>query len=103
MPATQNGCSMQKRFEHELEFRLDEVADKGAVTVTNQELYRWFERERITRGVWEDIEGRWEKRDEDAPLFVGNNEHSFTFIWGAGLSAESNAYFQPISKLSGTA
>lgn len=94
---------MQKRFEHELEFRFDEVADKGATTITNQELYRWFERERITRGVWEDIEARWEKRDEEAELFVGNNDVSYTLIWGAGLTANSTSYFQPIAELAGTA
>jgi hypothetical protein len=94
---------MQKRFEHELEFRLDEIKDKGASTVTYQELYRWFDRERITRSVWEDIEARWEKRDEDAPLFVGNNDSSYTLIWGAGLSATEDAYFQPIAVLAGTA
>jgi hypothetical protein len=94
---------MQKRFEYELESRLDEVADKGATTITYQELYRWFERERITRSVWEDIEARWEKREEDAPLFVGNNDNSHTLIWGAGLQANSDAYFQPIAELAGTA
>ena len=95
---------MQKRFEQELEFRFDKLADDGAVTITNSELYRWYGRERITKGVWEDIEARWEKRDEDSVLFVGKNDESanYTIIWGQGLTADEDAYFQPIAVLAGT-
>lgn len=92
---------MRKRFENELEFRLDQVTDRGATYISTPELYRWFERTRITRSVWEDIEARWQER-EQPPLFVGNNEHGYTFIWGEGLTADDDAFFRPIGVLAGT-
>lgn len=92
---------MKKRFDAELDFRLDRVADDGCAIITAQELYRWFDRERLTKAVWEEIATRWEDREEGEPLFVGSNEHSFTFIWGKGLTASKGAYFQPVREWAG--
>ena len=93
---------MKKRFDAELDFRLDRVADEGAAIITLAELYRWFGRERLTKAVWEEIAARWDDREEGSSLFVGSNDHSFTFIWGAGLTAGEDAYFRPITELAGT-
>jgi hypothetical protein len=102
MAVFRKGGQMKKRFDAELEFRLDRVADEGAATITLAEMYRWFERERITKAVWEEVETRWADRDEGVPLFVGTNDHSFCLIWGKGLTAANDGYFKPISELAGT-
>ena len=55
---------MDRRFATALEFRLDQVEDIGFALITFEEILRWFDRQRITKGVWQDIQDRWAERTE---------------------------------------
>ena len=91
---------MDRRYKDILQSRFDDLEDKGFTVVTPDELKRWYERERITKTVWQDIEERWKERDDETPVMVGDNPGGWTLIYARGLTAEKNAWFRPIAELS---
>lgn len=72
---------MHRRFVGELNFRFDQVEDIGFAVVTEKELLRWWERQRITRSVWQDLAERWKERF-DNPLKIAQLNGRYILAWG---------------------
>lgn len=96
---------MIPRHANELLSRLEQVIDIGSTQIRFQELRLWYGKERITIAIWRDIQSKWEELQEDwdekerSPLFVGEAEGVYTFIWAKGLSASDDAWFQEVRKM----
>lgn len=88
---------MERRFVDALEFRFDQVEDRGFAEITGDELLRWYGRQRIGKGVWEDIKERWAERT-DEPLLVTETGKAYLFVWGQGLTCkdDDDAWLRPI-------
>jgi hypothetical protein len=86
---------MEKRFADALEFRLDEVEDRRFAEVTWDELLRWYDRQRVTKAVWQDIMERWEERTED-PLLVYERRDSYILVSGEGITVSGDAWLKPV-------
>lgn len=90
---------MERRFADALESRLDQVEDRGFAEITSKELARWYGRQRIGKGVWQDIIERWVERT-DEPLLVSEveNSNTFLFVWGEGLTCkdDNDGWLRPI-------
>lgn len=95
------------RHEALLMNRLDQVTDIGCAHITKNELKAWYDAERIGISVWRDINEKWielvqsiDKRlapeDKNSPLFCGQTENGYTFIWGRGLQSNKKAFFQDL-------
>lgn len=64
---------MEKHHEHAMLLRLEKIRDHGFAEITREELAAWFNRERLTSFVWEQIETRWKEEvcgGIDYPLAV---------------------------------
>ncbi|MBG2877506.1 hypothetical protein I4902_17410 [Proteus alimentorum] len=62
-----------KRFQSDIENKLNQLYYMGYVTIERWELLSWFGVERISRTVWSDIVEKWDSwfEDEDAiPLQI---------------------------------
>lgn len=94
---------MLVRHQNELLSRLDRVADLGSAEIRRSELLRWYSQERVTVGVWRDIDSRWDEHcreyEEVSSLLVGEEEGVYTLIWGAGLTPSKDAFFRDIAEL----
>lgn len=79
---------MLKRFEDSLARKIDEVALKGFSFIEWWELKSWYERDRISKGVWRDIYDRFKlvADDESAKLYVYHAEHGALLIHSDGLN-----------------
>jgi hypothetical protein len=83
---------MDRRFINELQLRFDSIEDRGFCHFTTLELKRWFDRQRIGKGIWLEIQEKWQDRS-DVPLLVGDNgDGTFSLFWGGP------EYMVPLSK-----
>jgi hypothetical protein len=90
---------MLERHEHLLYQRLEQVLDYGVATITWRELYRWYDKERLTKTVYLDIFDRWrevlKRADEDVktPLLMGDQNNAsgcLTLVLGTGLKTDNS-------------
>lgn len=88
---------MDRRFLAALDFRFDEVEDIGFARITFDEILRWYDRKRITKGVWQDIQDRWADRT-DVPLLIGEASGAYILAWGEGLEAKQDSWLKPIDE-----
>lgn len=86
---------MQTRHLSSLMEILDAVKDVGFGEIRKSALRAWYSRERITKPVWRDLQEKWQEISDD-PLFIGELEGSYALIFGAGLSAAEDAWYQPL-------
>jgi hypothetical protein len=56
---------MLKRHEDQLWARLDELYANGTTYISWNELYHWYNVQRIAKGPWRDIMARWERLLEE--------------------------------------
>jgi hypothetical protein len=92
---------MDRRFATALDFRLDEVEDIGFARITFAEMLRWFDRQRITKGVWQEIEDRWTERT-NVPLLVSEGSGFYVLAWGEGVEPGNGCWLTPIAKFAQT-
>lgn len=79
---------------------LELVADFGIATVPKSQVVRWYGQERLSRGIWRDVEEKWrEELDEEAALLVADSDGILLFVYGDGLTSSKDAWFQPVSAL----
>jgi hypothetical protein len=52
---------MLKRHEDQLWARLDELYANGTTYISWNELYHWYNIQRIAKAPWRDIKARWEQ------------------------------------------
>jgi len=94
---------MQRRHEDALMLALETVEDVGCVVVRDAELRKWFGRTKLTFNVWWDIQFKWDVLNDDTdnkyPLFVGQGDGIWTFVWGEGLSTSKNSWFKDVRML----
>ena len=98
---------MIPRHANELLSRLEDVVNVGCSVVSRNLLLRWYGHERLTVGIWRDIEEKWHEVLEQVstspnkkiPLFAGEGDGTVTFIWGEGLTTTDDAWFKSVSKL----
>ena len=97
---------MLPRHANELLSRLERVADIGCAEVRNGELLWWYDQDRLTIGIWRDIEEKWQEvlekcgeQDRDTPLLVAEAHGLWVFIWGQGLTTSQKSWFQDIREL----
>ena len=55
---------MEKRHQDSLSNRLEEVALNGCAHVTLEELYRWYDVQKIAARTYRDLEIRWQELSE---------------------------------------
>lgn len=97
---------MLPRHSNELLGRLERVADLGCVEIRKPELLLWYGQERVTIGIWRDIQEKWEEvldqggDEPSTPLLVGEAEGVWAFIWGEGLTTSESSWFKDVRSLS---
>ena len=52
---------MEKRYDELLTSRLEKVLDEGAAFIFWNELYRWYDIEKIAARTYRDMKSRWEE------------------------------------------
>lgn len=77
---------MFARHVNELDLRLDRACDVGCAEITHAELKRWFDKERITKTVWQKILEKWKELEPGVPLLVGESDMTYVLVYGAGLT-----------------
>jgi hypothetical protein len=97
---------MIPRHANELLARLEDVANVGCSVVNRNLLVHWYGQERLTVGIWRDIEEKWREVLEEStlpnknvPLLAAEGDGFVTFIWGDGLTTD-DTWFRNVSKLS---
>lgn len=97
---------MLPRHANQLLNSLERVADIGCTEITNNQLLHWYSQERITVGIWRDIQEKWEEileyigEDTDVPLLVGESDGVWIFAWGEGLKETPESWFKEITSRS---
>jgi hypothetical protein len=56
---------MQRRHSNILTSRLEEVLHRGVTHILWEEIYTWYDAERIAIGTWRDIVERWEEVSDE--------------------------------------
>lgn len=82
---------MERRFVAKLAGRFDNVEDRGVSYLTDQEVSRWWERQRITRSIWQDLQERWAERSE-VPLKIAYRAGRYLLVSG------EEGWLQPIEE-----
>lgn len=72
---------MEKRHTDALNNLFDEVEDRGAAIITDAQVRRWWDRQRVTAGVWADLRDRWAENRE-ASLKIGTINGGYLLVWG---------------------
>lgn len=97
---------MIPRHANELLARLEDVANVGCSVINRNLLVHWYGQERLTVGIWRDIEEKWhEVLDHSAlpnkkvALFAAVGDGFVTFVRGEGLTTD-DTWFRDVSKLS---
>ncbi len=90
---------MHTRHMNELMLRLERVADVGVAEIRRNELMKWFDKDRLTIGAWSEVNEKWtevlvtegytETEIKEIPLFVGESDGVFVFVYGARLDFDS--------------
>jgi len=71
---------MERRFSYKLAERFDDLAETGATSILWSEIYRWWDRQRVTQAFWEDFIARLEERFPDSEFLIGTDESRVTII-----------------------
>jgi hypothetical protein len=87
---------MIPRHANELLSRLEDVANVGCTVVNRNLLLHWYGQERLTIGIWRDIQEKWHEvldqstwSNKKVPLLASDADHGFvTLIWGDGLTTD---------------
>ena len=88
---------MLPRHKNELLTRLERVSELGSCEIRVAELKLWYDRERITKGVWSDVLEKWEEvGGEDTHLFIGQGEGIYSLIWNDGLIASAESWWKDL-------
>lgn len=96
---------MLARHANQLMNVLERAADVGCAEVTKQMVLHWYSQERMTVGIWRDIQDKWEEimehigRPRTLPLLVGDSPGLWVFVWGEGLKANEGAWLKDVSGL----
>lgn len=56
---------MEKRHQDLLTSRLEDACDGGCSHIVWEELYRWYDTQKITAKTYRDLEERWQHLTED--------------------------------------
>lgn len=93
---------MMPHHRYELKNRLERVQNIGCAEITRDELLRWFDQQRMTKGVWRGIRDEWAEL-EDSPentLLIGDSDPTFVFVWGGeGLDVGEKAWLKDVRHL----
>ncbi|MET4174614.1 hypothetical protein ABIB99_005720 [Bradyrhizobium sp. LA6.1] len=94
---------MLARHANQLLNVLERVADVGCAEVSKKMLLHWYSQQRMTVGIWRDIQEKWEEIMEQTghvrtiPLMVGDAPGLWVFVWGEGLKAGNDAWLAEVS------
>lgn len=88
---------MEKRHDHSLSQRIDQVAWLGVAEIKWWELNAWYNRERIGRSVWRDLKERFEDAADDpnAQLYIYESDESVVLIHSDRLSKIDDKIGEP--------
>ncbi|MGB3043900.1 MAG: hypothetical protein WBB98_12015 [Xanthobacteraceae bacterium] len=82
-----------KRAHEQLQGVFEALLDIGFAAVRPNQILAWFSQERMSKGIWKDIQQEWEdflveqkQKPEEIPLVIGDSGEMFVFIWGEKLS-----------------
>ncbi|MGM4891451.1 hypothetical protein [Tardiphaga sp. 839_C3_N1_4] len=100
---------MLPRHSNELLKHLEDVVEYGCTTISKAKLIYWYGQQRLTVGIWRDIQSKWVEilesvpvqEDLGIPLFAGGGDPSqstVTLVWGEGLTSDGK-WLKPISEL----
>lgn len=70
--------SLAKKFDPLFSNKMSELQHCGYVEIQKWELLTWFQRDRITSVVWNEIHDRWEDIWEDTSSSVEENQLLYT-------------------------
>lgn len=76
---------MERRYIDQLHLRFDEVADVGFAVITEAEVLRWYDRKRTGKGIWLDLQERWQERFKEPLLIAGGSstgQSYYVLAWG---------------------
>jgi hypothetical protein len=98
---------MIPRHANELLSHLENVVDVGCTVIRRNVLLHWYGQERLTVTIWRDLEEKWSEvleqsswPDKSVPLLAAEGEGVVTFVWGAGLTPDDNAWLKKVSERS---
>ena len=96
---------MIPRHANELLSRLEDVANVGCTVINRNLLLHWYGQERLTVGIWRDIQEKWNEvldqsalPDKKVRLLAAEGDGYLTFIWGDGLTTDET-WFKVVSNL----
>lgn len=88
---------MLPRHKNELLTRLERVNELGSCEIRIAELKLWYDRERITKGVWADVLEKWEEiGSDDTQLLIGQGEGVYSLIYNDGLTASEESWWKDL-------
>src|ERR1044072_5177840 len=74
---------------------LEEAADVGCSVIRRNLLLHWYRQQRLTVGIWRDIQEKWSEvlehssiANKSTPLFAAEGDGVVTFVWGEGLTTD---------------
>ncbi|MET4629437.1 hypothetical protein ABIB83_006476 [Bradyrhizobium sp. I1.8.5] len=98
---------MLARHANQLLNLLERVADVGCAEVTKVMVLHWYSQERMTVGVWRDLQEKWEEvleqtgNERTIPLLVGDAPGLWVLVWGQGLKeVDETAWLKDVAGLS---
>jgi hypothetical protein len=88
---------MLPRHKNELLTRLERVNELGSCEIRIAELKLWYDRERITKGVWADVLEKWEEiGSDDTQLLIGQGEGVYSLIYNDGLTVSEESWWKDL-------
>ncbi|MGO6755899.1 hypothetical protein ELH42_29855 (plasmid) [Rhizobium ruizarguesonis] len=92
-------------YEYEMLNRLTKVKTHGTVEIFKEELKFWYDVQRVTVGVWRDIDDRWRSLEpkKTNKLLLAETASSWILIWGYGLGTTKDSWFKDVRNLAGRA
>jgi CRISPR/Cas system CSM-associated protein Csm5 (group 7 of RAMP superfamily) len=89
--------AMLPRHKNELLNRLERVNELGSCEIRTAELKLWYDRERITKGVWADVLEKWEEvGNDDTQLLIGQGEGFYSLIYNDGLTPSEESWWKDL-------
>jgi hypothetical protein len=76
---------MKPHHQYELQNRIETVMATGHVSITRDELLRWFDQSRLSKTVWRDLLSRWASLGgSPGDLKVWEGDGFYSFIYPVG-------------------
>jgi hypothetical protein len=97
---------MLLRHANQLLSVLERVVDIGCAEISKTTLLYWYSQERMTVGIWRDLQEKWQevleqtKNPTTIPLLIGDAPGLWVFAWGQGLEIGKNAWFKDVTGMS---